>query len=269
MSKFNIMSIEEVREAMQGMMIAVNTNVTLQESNFTLKLGDKMYNIVSDLKMLQGKKEPFFNASYFVKKFNEANPNKTKAIFDWTRSKRFNEIIDIWERENNVPKSKLYRKERVGGKYQIFVHHELFLSLLIWLDAEHEMAITNFINRAVEMVGVTKQERKVSKGVSLHYTDQLKELEAMLKAEGSGFAPHTYTNIQRWVYEAGTGRNLRKDKKEAELAGVTFSHDGLNEKENHRIVEFRLSVAERITVRTAEGWTGKQIKDDIHDMLVI
>ncbi|MBN1971242.1 MAG: KilA-N domain-containing protein [Candidatus Delongbacteria bacterium] len=270
MSKVIPLNIIDVENHLRTIMSRVNTHVSVSNGNFIAVFGQDMYHIISDLKTLQGNKAVFFNASDIVKQHNEKNPMKKKNLAAWTRSKRFQEIIEIWECEKNTPKNKLYRKVRIGKRYQVFVHHELFLSLLIWLDAKHEVAITNFINKAVAMSDEVQRERGISIKVFPQFTDALNSLKKKLEDEGSGFAPHTFMNVNILVYKGATGKGVKEFKEDKALAkekGLDSPLDMLEAQGNHRVTELRLNIAYRINLRIAQGWTGKQIKDDLYAMI--
>ena len=76
---------------------------TLKRNVFDLTVEGIDYNILADLQKLQKSKELFFNATDTIKQYNKKHPNNKKRLVDWFRSKRFKEIINIWECDYNTP----------------------------------------------------------------------------------------------------------------------------------------------------------------------
>ena len=168
-----------------------NRHITLSDSTACINMGGVDYTVLVDLKTLQGKKEPYFNATKIVKQYNQAQESdlleSPKRLVDWTRSKRFKEIVEIYGCDFNTRESQLYRREKVkGNRFNIWVHKELFLSLMIWLDAKHEVAITQFVNRVVENIDQVKHIRQISKEKSHDFHEEVRLLNDRLTAEGSG-----------------------------------------------------------------------------------
>ena len=239
-----------------------NTHITLVNSTACINMGGVDYTVLIDLKTLQGKKEPYFNATEIVKQYNKEQESdlfgSPKRLVDWTRSKRFKEIIEIVKCDFNTTQSRLYLSENIKGNRRIMLHKELFLSLMIWLDAKHEIAITQFVNRVVENIDQVEHIRGVSRSKHLNYTDELLLLQEDLKDEGSGSAPFIITTMQQKIHKKATGRSTKR-------GGV--DHDTFEGEEDFRITKLRSGVVKvlvdcsDLTAREARDKAYQFIKD--------
>lgn len=225
--------------------------ITLKDSTATLTIGNHDFIVLMSLKSLQGERQPFFNATEIINQYNDFYGAK-KRLSNWTQSPRFKELMKIWETEFQVPKNKLYQKEREGKKYRIMLHKDLFLSLMIWLDARHEFEVTRFLNEIVSELTTVELMRAKRKALQKPMTEQIKILQQILKDEGSGFAPHTYSNIQKWIYFSVTG--VMPPKGGADYAQLTS-------KEEEMIANTRSSVENQIKYLLQSDLTGREIKD--------
>jgi len=227
--------------------------VTLKESSFLVEVGEINYQVLVDLKTLQGTKEPYFNATEIVKQYNQTK-STNKKLSSWKRSLRFKEIIKIWECDFNTPISKIYRNERVGSSYKMMVHKDLFLSLMIWLDAEHELAITKFVDNVVSRLDGAKLTRKTSKSLAKPMTDLIKVLKEKLDEEGSGAAQHYYNIVSNQIYKAATGKPASNGRE---------GHDTLSDADNVKIAGLRASVEILIAEKLDADLTGRETKDAV------
>ena len=233
--------------------------VTLDKSNFHLQLGDINYDVLVDLKTLQGKKEPYFNATEIIKQYNDIH-NAKKRIVDWTRSKRFKEIINIHGCDFNTRKNVLYRKEKIkGNKYNIFIHRELFLSMMIWLDAKHEIAVTSFVGNVIECIDATKLTRKAVILPTVELNIELDDLAKLMVMEGKNPASKKismiYVHIQNAVNKTVTGKGVSLDRN-------TLPHEQLEE-----IHYLENMLMDRVSILTCRCYTAEEIRNDLMDLL--
>lgn len=230
--------------------------MTLHESTFCLTVGEINYNVLVDLKTLQGEKAPYFNATEIVKQYNLFNPDNQKRLVEWKRSKRFKDLVNLMVGKSHH--RKLHFIEGSGNKKKMMVHKELFLSLMIWLDAKHEIAVTSFVNRVVEKIDVAAFTRAVSKSLSRPMTNQVKILQEKLAEEKSGAAPHIYTTISKQIHRAATGRPMPKGGEDQE---------SLSLEESNLMVELRDNVELQLDYMFRHEFTGREAKDVIKTFL--
>lgn len=202
-------------------------------------MGGVDYTVLMDLKTLQGKKEPYFNATKIVKQYNQVQKSdlfgSPKRLDKWLNSVRTKEIIDILITQFGVSKSRLIQTNRTGKERGTWVHRELFLSLMIWLDAKHEIAITQFINRVVENIDQVRHIREVSKERSHNFHDEIGLLNVRLTAEGSGAGnQRIFATLNQKINKKATDRSTPR-------GGV--DHDTFEGEENFHEAKLRSSVA--------------------------
>ncbi len=237
--------------------------ITAKGGQYLAPIGGIDYQILVDLKTLQGQKEPYFNATEIVKQYNDAQKDNLfgslKRLNKWVNSKRFKEIINIWETQKGVPKSKLYFKKRDGKVYNVWIHKELFLSLMIWLDAKHEFEITQLVNKVVEYSDTALLTRADTKALSRPMTDQVKRLREKLFEEDSGAAPTYYSTLHRQIHKAVTAKPLKR-------GGI--DHEALTIEQECLIGELRLEVEILIKERLDAEWTGREVAGWIKEYLI-
>ncbi len=238
------------------------TIATAKGGKYLAPIGDIDYQVLVDLKTLQGQKEPYFNATEIVKQYNAAQKDslfgKPKRLDTWLRIKRTKELIQILITRMVVSKSKLIRTNRTGESRGTWIHKELFLSLMIWLDAKHELAITQLVNKVVEYSDTALLTRADTKALSRQMTDQVKRLVAKLDEEGSGAAPHYYSTLNQQIHRAVTAKPLKR-------GGI--DHEALTIEEECLTGELRLEVEILIKGRLDAEWTGREVKDWIRAYL--
>ncbi len=230
--------------------------VTLKNSSLLINIGDETFNVFMSLRNLQGQKSPYFNATEVVKQHNELSGD-SKRIYEWTKSKRFKEIIGIWERDFSVPKSKLYVKERAGSEHKIMLHQDLFLSLMIWLDAKYEMNVTSFVNKTVENLQITTESRQIVKTPTKALNRLISLVGEQLTEEkpDSSAGRRLYSHIQSAVNKTVTGFYGKAAREE--LTGEQLEQLDYLE---HLCIE-------RIAPRYQLGFTAEEIKADVLDIL--
>ena len=172
----------------------------------------------------------------------------------WTKSKRFKEIVEIWETQKGVPKNKIYRKERVGKEYRVMVHKDLFYSLCIWLDAKFEVAIVDFLNKATNGVSVAVLERLEESHADKALNDSLKLLDIELQKEGSNF--RSFSTVNNWVNEKAS---------EGKITSGPVDHDKLKSSVTHSRAEVARAVDVLIFDAVLEGKSGRCISDDVRE----
>jgi len=145
--------------------------------DLNINVGTENYSVLVDFHSLNNSDTEFFNASEIVKQYNINNPANQKRLNKWTNSKRFKEIIEIWETQKGVPKNKIYFKKRDGSFYHVWIHKDLFLSLMIWLDAKYELAITDLIEQVSTQHFQVQQTREHGKIARNTYTSTLQVLD--------------------------------------------------------------------------------------------
>jgi len=187
-------------------------NTTLKRNVFDLSVEGIDYSVITDLKKLHDSDEIFFNATDIVKQYNDAHPKQDpKLLGNFTKSRRFKDLTEILLFKLNSKKKDLYFKKGTGNKVQTWLHKDLFLSLMIWIDAKHEIAVTQFVSGVIKMIGNAREIRTEEKDRHLSYTDALKTLYGRLQDAGTSQPEHFfYTTIQRKIAKKATGEVMKQ-----------------------------------------------------------
>jgi len=227
--------------------------ITLTGGSKSFTVGQIDYSVLINLKALQGEKEAYFNATEVIKQYNKFYGTK-KRLSDFIKRERTTELVEKLETANAVTRNDLIISKR-GRNAETYIHKDLFLSLMIWLDAEHELAVTQFVNSVVNELTTVELMRTETKVLHKPMTYQIQRLQQMLKDEGSGFAPHTFTNIQKWIHKYTLGK-------------LGHNLDELDSNEEIMLAQTRKEVEEYIEeLINANVLTGREIKDRVKSLL--
>lgn len=230
--------------------------VTLGKSEFKLTLGNTVYQILIELKILKGVSLPYFNATNIVKQYNTKN-GTSKRLSDFIKSKRYREMMKNLLAERSLTKNKLCFTKGKTSNPVTWVHKDLFLALMIWLGSENELVVSEFLTKVLKNLDTARLTRDVSKVLNKPMTDQIKRLIVMLEREGA-YSKYYYSTINDQIYKSATGRPA-KNKREV--------HDNLIASDNLAIAETRANVQAFIKDALDNGATAWDTKDNVKAFL--
>lgn len=185
--------------------IIADNFVTCKGGQATLLLNDVQCDILYSFKLVDGRPEPYFNATDFLSSYNDSFGEKKRLDKFWNRE-RTKELVNLIHPKKGYKNLAKY-VEGEGRFKKTFIHKDLYLSLLIWLDAKYELAITQLVEMISRNGEITYHNREMLKHDTKIKNDAVRVLEEKIKLEHptSKTAQFIYPNIQRGINRAITG----------------------------------------------------------------
>ncbi len=199
-------------------------SITVTRSTACENIGGIDYKVLIDLKKLQGKKEPYFNATDLVKQYNDHH-GKKKQLGDWLRLKDTRElIVKLEDLYTGIPVKRFVEKRGSGRSRSTWIHKELFLHMMYWLDVDHKIAIMKFVDNIVKDISLVLEKREAIKQPTKDRNESLEYLSKALtilhpdSSRGSRLYLHISQKINIAVF--GTATKNREDGTKEDLIKI-------------------------------------------------
>lgn len=180
------------------------TSIVLNESQLIL---------LYTYKIIDGNAEPYFDATSFMNNYKKSFPNEKKVLKEFWRATRTKELVNLIVGKYHHKK---FAKKIIGkGKSKkTIVHKDLYLSLLIWLDARYELTITQMVEAISKSGEIIHESRKLLKDDTKAKNEAVYELVKKLKREypNSKSSAYLYTNIQKGINRRVLGKVSKVDR---------------------------------------------------------
>jgi hypothetical protein len=199
-----------------------------QNGNFNLDLAGIDYEILVQNQKIRSGNEQYINATEILKTYN-ANPKQDlfwskKRLDLWFKSHRTKEIV---EKFMSTPGgSKAYYIYGAGRGKSTWIHKDLFLHLMIWLDAEHEIAVVKFINHITDKFSQAGEIRNLERSRYKQVTDDLKPLYALCLKEGTTQPEEAfYTTVNQKLHNIASGSALKRGGMDHDSLDLTVTRN--------------------------------------------
>ncbi|NBK99104.1 MAG: KilA-N domain-containing protein [Erysipelotrichia bacterium] len=202
-----------------------NNIITCKGASSSLHVGNIDYSILVEYKNFLGRDEAFFNATNIINQYNLKVSlgacSRKKKLNNWLRNNDTKEIIKKLQSVYALKGSKKLIEQKGTGRYKsTWLHRELWLHLMYWLDAEHKIAIMQFVEMVMTSHDIVSQSRKLIKSDTKAKNDAVSLLVDKLKQEHpeSNRARHLYSSTQQRLNRSITGqyKALNRDEMTAE-----------------------------------------------------
>lgn len=245
--------------------------VSANAGKFSLPLGEINYTVLTKHHEMKSQDIDYFDATSVIRQYNSdidadimlgfKTVKRKKRLDNFLRNTRTKQIMAKIEKDPcaNSRMGKLVKIVQNGEAKEIWLHLDLFLHLMIWLDAEHEVAVVKFVQEVLGRIEGALLIRKEEKAAQLPTMDEVKRVQKMLEDEGSGAAPNYYSTVNSQIYTAATGLPSSR-------GGV--NHNNLPDDVTAAIKRIRFYLLVFIANHLDEGvLTGREIKNEINAYL--